>query len=124
MMWTRLRALIIKGLLAAFRDPRGRVALVIPPLVQLFLFAFAATLEVSNVPVGILNQDWGAASAQIVARFERASAFSEIRRFASLAEAPAAIDRQGVMGVVPIGQDFSRASPPNETPKAQLFLDA
>src|SRR5258705_12766052 len=123
MMWTRLRALIIKELLAAFRDPRGRVALVIPPLVQLFLFAFAATLEVSNVPVGVLNQDWGAASAQLIARFERDSAFSDIRRFASLAEARAAIDRQDVMVVVQIGQDFSRAFAANETPKVQLLLD-
>ena len=50
MIWTRISALVVKELLAAFRDPRARVALVAPPLIQLFLFAFAATLEVTNVP--------------------------------------------------------------------------
>jgi ABC-2 type transport system permease protein len=123
MMWTRLSALIVKELLAAFRDPRARIALILPPLIQFFLFAFAATLEVSNVPVGVLNQDWGMASTQLIARFERASAFSEIRRYASLAEAQAAIDRQDVMVVVHIDQNFSRMLASGEAPKVQLLLD-
>jgi ABC-2 type transport system permease protein len=123
MIWTRLGALIIKELLAAFRDPRARMALVAPPLIQLFLFAYAATLEVSNVPIGVLNQDWGLASEQLVSRFERASAFSEIRRYASLGEVKAAIDRQEVMIVVHIGQDFSRKLATGEPATVQLLLD-
>jgi ABC-2 type transport system permease protein len=123
MNWTRLSALIVKELLAAFRDPRARLALLVPPVIQFFLFAFAATLEISNVPIGMINQDWGAASTELVARFERASAFSEIRRYASVAEAQAAIDRQDVMVVVQIGQDFSRALAAGETPRIQVLLD-
>ena len=122
-MWTRLRALIVKELLAAFRDPRARMALVVPPLIQLFLFAYAATLEVSNVPIGVLNQDWGLASEQLISRFERASAFSEIRRYASPSEVKAAIDRQEVMIVVQIGQDFSRNLAAREPATVQLLLD-
>jgi ABC-2 type transport system permease protein len=122
-MWTRLYALVKKELIAAFRDPRGRFALLVPPLVQVFLFAFAATLEVSNVPVGVLNMDWGAQSEQLISRFERASAFSEIRRYGSEKEAQAAIDRQDVMVVVEIGQDFSRKLAAGETPKVLVLLD-
>ena len=123
MIWIRLRALIVKELLAAFRDPRARFALIAPPLLQLFLFAFAATLEVSNVPIGVLNQDWGVASEQLISRFERASAFSEIRRYASSKEAQAAIDRQEVMIVVHIGQDFSRNLAAGEPAPVQVLLD-
>ena len=123
MNWTRLSALILKELLAAFRDPRARFALILPPVVQFFLFAFAATLEITNVPIGIVNQDWGTASTQLVARFERASAFSEIRRYSSIAEAQAAIDRQDVMVVVHIGQEFSRELAAGKTPKIQVLLD-
>jgi drug efflux transport system permease protein len=122
-MWTRLSALIVKELLAAFRDPRARMALIGPPIIQLFLFAYAATLEVSNVPIGVLNQDWGVASEQLVSRFERASAFSEIRRYGSPAEVRAAIDRQEVMIVVHIGQDFSRKLAAGEPATVQLLLD-
>ena len=123
MIWTRLGALIVKELLAAFRDPRARMALVAPPLIQLFLFAYAATLEVSNVPIGVLNQDWGLASEQLISRFERASAFSEIRRYASPSEVKRAIDRQEVMIVVHIGQDFSRKLAAGEPATVQLLLD-
>jgi ABC-2 type transport system permease protein len=122
-MWTRLGALIVKELLAAFRDPRARMALVAPPLIQLMLFAYAATLEVSNVPIGVLNQDWGITSEQLISRFERASAFSEIRRYASPAEVRAAIDRQDVMIVVHIGQDFSRNLAAGRPATVQLLLD-
>jgi len=122
-MWTRLYALIIKELLAALRDPRARMSLVTPPLIQLFLFAFAATLEVSNVPVGVYNEDWGAASPRLVSRFERATAFSEIRRYASEKQAQKAIDDQEVMIVVHIPQDFSRKLAAGETPAVQLLLD-
>jgi ABC-2 type transport system permease protein len=123
MVWTRLNALVVKELLAAFRDPRARLALIMPPIIQLFLFAFAATLEVSNVPIGVLDDDWGATSEQLISRFERASAFSEIRRYRSAAEAQAAIDRQDVMIVVRIGQDFSRKLASGEPATIQLLLD-
>jgi len=122
-MFTRLSALIVKELLAAFRDPRARIALIVPPILQLFLFAFAATLEVSNVPVGVVNDDWGAASIQLVSRFERASAFSEIRHYASLKDAQAAIDSQQVMVVVRIGQEFSRDLSSGGNPGIQVLLD-
>jgi ABC-2 type transport system permease protein len=122
-IWTRLSALIVKELLAAFRDPRARIALIAPPLLQLFLFAYAATLEVSNVPIGVRNQDWGVASDQLISRFERASTFSEIRHYASLSEVQAAIDRQEVMVVVHIGQDFSRDLAAGEQATVQIVLD-
>lgn len=123
MIWTRISALIVKELLAAFRDPKGRFALIIPPLLQVFLFAFAATMEVTNVPIGVLNQDWGAQSQQLISRFERASAFSDVRRYDSASAARAAIDRQEVIVVVEIGQDFSRKIAARETPSVLVLLD-
>lgn len=122
-MWPRLSALIVKELLAAFRDPKARMALIVPPLLQLFLFAFAATLEVTNVPLGVINDDWGAASTRLISRFERASAFSEVRRYPSLQAAQAAIDGQQVMAVVRIGQEFSRDLAAREAPTLQVILD-
>lgn len=122
-MWTRLRALIVKELLAAFSDPRARVASIVPPVIQLFMFAYAATLEVSNLPIGVLDHDWGLASQQLVSRFERASAFSEVRRYGSLAEARSAVDRQDVMVIVQIPQDFSRKLAGGEQAAVQILLD-
>lgn len=122
-MLTRLAALVIKELLTAFRDPKARAAFIVPPILQLFLFAYAATLEVSNVPIGVINDDWGTESVQLISRFERASAFSEIRLYPSVKAAQAAIDGQQVMAVVRIGQDFSRRLAAHESPGIQVLLD-
>jgi ABC-2 type transport system permease protein len=75
------------------------------------------------VPIGVLNEDWGLVSQQLISRFERASAFSEIRRYSSLKDVKAAVDRQDVMVVVSIGQDFSRKLAGGEPATVQLLLD-
>ena len=49
-IFIRLRAQIIKELLCLLRDPKSRIVLVGPPLIQLFVFSFAVTLEVRLIP--------------------------------------------------------------------------
>jgi len=122
-MWVRLQALIIKELLAAFRDPKGRFALVVPTILQVFLYAYAATLEVSNASIGVLNEDWGQGAVQLISRLERASAFSEIRRMTDLAEVRQAIDAQQVIAVLHIDQEFSRRLASGQLASLQLLLD-
>jgi ABC-2 type transport system permease protein len=119
----KLIALIVKELLSAFRDPKTRIAFIIPPLMQVFLYAYAATLEVQNVPIGVFNEDWGESSRQLISRFERASAFSEITYFKSDAEIQPAIDGQRVLAAIHIGQDFSRHVAAREPVSVQVILD-
>ena len=52
------KALIIKQNLVVLRDPRNRMALIAPPLLQLFLFSFTATQDVKDISLTILNQDF------------------------------------------------------------------
>ncbi len=119
----KLIALIIKELLAAFKDPKTRIAFIIPPLMQVFLYGYAATLDVMNVPVAVYNEDWGEASRQLIARFERASAFSHIIYLNSDGEVRDAIDSQRAMIAVHIGQDFSRKLVSKEPAPVQVILD-
>ena len=58
-MWLRILTLIRKEVLAVLRDPRNRIALIVPPILQLFLFSFTGTLEVKYVALGVWNQDYG-----------------------------------------------------------------
>ncbi len=119
----KLIALIIKELLSAFRDPRTRIAFIIPPLMQVFLYAYAATLEVTNAPIGIYNEDWGESSRQLISRFERASAFSEITYFKNETGIQPAINSQSVLAVIRIPQDFSRKVAAREPVSVQVLLD-
>ena len=119
----KLIALIIKELLQAFSDPRTRIAFIIPPLMQVFLYAYAATLEVTNAPIGVYNEDWGQYSRQLISRFERASAFSTVTVFKSGREIQPAIDSQSVLAVIRIPQDFSRKVADRQPVNVQVLLD-
>lgn len=122
-MFNRIRTLIIKEILAFWRDKRSRFILIIPPIVQLFIFAFAATLDVKNVPIGILNLDNGKEGFELAQRFHGSPVFSHIIYLQSLDEIDPFIDNmQGAM-VVSIDQQFSRKLEAREPAQVQLIMD-
>lgn len=122
-MWDRLRALVIKELLAVTRDPRSRVVLIAPPVIQLLLFSFAATLEVTRIDVMVLNQDAGHWSRELIARIEGAPAFKSVGVVTSRADLEDAILRQRAMAVVQIGPTFSRDLEAGQPTQVQIILD-
>ena len=69
-----------QGAAQRLRDPRSRFVLIGPPLLQLFMLSFAATLEVRNVDIAVFNDDAGKASHELVARIAAASFVHRLRR--------------------------------------------
>lgn len=106
--WTRLRAMIVKEFIALFADPKGRIILFVPPLLQLLLFSYSATLEVRNVELGLVDHAGGAASTELVQRIAASGNFAGLHRYASISEMRAAIDRQDVLAAIVIEPDFDR----------------
>lgn len=103
----RLAAIIVKELLAMLRDPSARLSLVLPPLLQLFLFGFAATLEVKNIDVGVLDRDGGAYSQELIQRVAGSPNVRHVVRLRSQAELRDAIDDQRVIAALHFAPDFS-----------------
>ena len=122
-MGTRLLALIIKELLVVLRDPRSRVILVAPPLIQLVLFAFAATLEVKNVDVVVLNRDEGASGLELVRRIEGSPTFRSVVAVHDPRALTRAIDQEQALCAVDIGPSFSRDLEAGRPANLQLVLD-
>jgi ABC-2 type transport system permease protein len=122
-MWTRLRALILKELLVVLRDPRGRLILIVPPLLQLFVFSFAATLEVKNVDLAVLNRDPGRASQELVHRIQGAPTFRRIVQVEDLSSLRKQIDTQRVLVGMQIGPTFSRDLSAGRPADVQILLD-
>lgn len=107
MIGPRLWALIVKELLAVLRDPRARLILVAPPLVQFFLFSFASTMEVNNIRVGVLDLDGGRWSREVVERLAGSPNVQEIVPLHSDAELRQAINRQRVIVALRFDPQFS-----------------
>jgi drug efflux transport system permease protein len=122
-MMTRLKAQIIKELLSFWRDPKSRVTLIVPPLLQLFVFSFAATLDVTNVTIGVLNDDAGRGSYELIQRLDGAPFVGRIEFVDRPEELAGLVDRREVIAAIHFPADFSR-NLHNGTPAvAQVILD-
>ncbi len=122
-MLARLLTLIRKELQLAFRDPQSRRLLVLPVVLQLVLFPFAATLEVKNATLAIFNQDDGAASIELVHRLSRAHAFPVVLTVHSQPALSEVIDRQDALLALEIPSDFSRSIAAGRTAKILAVID-
>ncbi len=123
-MWRRIRSLIVKELLTLWKDRKSRFVLVVPPIVQLLLFANAATFEVRDVDIGIWQEDRAALATELLQRFEGAgSTFRVVRRYDNPRAVEDDIAAQRVKAVLHVGQDFSADLLAGRPARLQLLLD-
>lgn len=119
----RIFSLVRKELQALLRDRQGRLLLVGPVLMQLAVFPFAATLEVKNNTLAVLNEDAGRESFELIQRFSQAQAFTRLLRLDNEREVADAIDRQRALLVVRFPADFSRSLAAGTPASLQVILD-
>lgn len=106
-MLQRLLALIRKEFLALLKDPKSRVVLIVPPLIQLLVFGYAATFDLKEVPYAVYNEDRGAASRDLLARFAGAGSFREAAEIRSEGEMAPLLDAREVLVTIHLGPRFS-----------------
>lgn len=104
--FTRLQAMIVKELWALLRDPKARIVLIMPPLIQLFIFSYATTLDVKNIDIGVYSRSQGTVSTQIVERLRGSPNFRKIVPLSSPEELRTAIERRKVIAALVIEPGF------------------
>jgi ABC-2 type transport system permease protein len=104
----RIIALTHKELLTALKDPRGRFALFVPPILQCLIFGYAATYDLNNVPYAVLDRDRSAASYELLARLDGSGVFQRVANLSQVADVKTYINEQRVLVVVQIDRDFER----------------
>lgn len=122
-MLTRLLALIHKEFLALLKDPRSRLVLVVPPMIQLLVFGYAATFDLRHIPYALYNEDRGAASRELVAAFDGAPAFRRVATLHAEGEIAPLVDRRAVLAVVHIGPRFSADLQSGGSAPLQVIVD-
>ena len=119
----RLRAQVVKELLSILRDPRSRMIVFVPPLMQLLIFTFATTLEVRNAYIAVYDRDAGRWSHELVTRVGAADFVSQVRAVHSPDELRDLIDRRKVIAAIDIGPDFSRDIAAGGAGTVQVIVD-
>ena len=112
----RLRALLAKEFRQLLRDPRMRFFVVVPPLIQLMVLGYAATFDVREAQVGVVDYAHTQQSRDLLAAVTAGGHF-KLHPFPDMAAAADAVDRNRMRAVIHFAADFARR------PVVQLIAD-
>ncbi len=91
-MFERLIAIMIKEFLEISRDKAARFILVVPPILQMLIFGYAASFEVNHVSTAVLDLDHSQESRELIARFSSSNRFDIVKVARSQREISKTID--------------------------------
>lgn len=122
-MLNRILALVAKEFLALLKDKRSRLVLIVPPLIQLLVFGYAATFDLKNVPFAVYNEDRGSDTRELLADFDGSPSFTRVAQVTHESEIAPLVNSKQALMVIHAGPDFS-ANLLNGRPAAlQVIVD-
>ena len=122
-MFKRIIALVRKEFIIIWRDPKSRMLILIPPMMQLFMFAYAMTMEVRNIDVAILDRANTPESRELVSRFQNSKWFRKFIFVKNEFELKKQIETQKSHMALEINNDFSSKIKKGQTADVQVITD-
>ncbi len=92
-MFARIIPIVIKEFIELKRDKWARFRLIVPTLVQMLLFGYAATYEVYHVSTVVLDLDHSQESRELLSRFSFSNRFDIVKVAQSQHDVTQAIDK-------------------------------
>lgn len=120
---TRVRHLIRKEFLELRRDPRLFGLVILAPILQLTVLGYAATTDVRDVPVVVVDQDRSSESRDLVTRFEASQNFVVVDSVASLDEVDAYLDGGRAWMALAIPADYGERIRAGQSTAIQVVAD-
>lgn len=119
----RMATIVRKELLVLLCNKVSRMLIIVPPLMQIVVFGWAATMEVRNVDVAVLNLDSGNWSREIVRRLQGSHTFRSVTFLDGEADIRPTIERQKALFVMVFDDEFSRRVDAGAPAQMQVILD-
>lgn len=104
------------------RDPRSLALILLMPLMLLFLFGYAVRLDISEAPLGVLQEVHDAQSNDIIARFDASHAFQVVARFHDRQSLRASLQSGQIRAGLVVPYDYARKLQ-HRNATLQLLLD-
>lgn len=121
--WRRMLTIVRKELLVLLCNRVSRMLIIGPPLAQIVIFGWAATMEVRNVDVAVLNHDSGHWSRDIVHAIKGSPTFRSVRFLEGEARITPVLEKQDALFILVFDQEFSRRVDRGEPAEVQVILD-
>ncbi len=123
-MFRRIREMLIKEFLQMLRDPRMRAMIILMPVLQMLIFAFALTTDVTHIRAAVLDLDRTPSSRALIAAFTGSGYFDIIERLERQADMARVLDAGQVRCVFHFPADFERDLRGGRSARVQLLADA
>ena len=122
-MVTKILSLIKKEFISIWKDPKSRALIIVPPLLQLFVFANAITLEIKNLDIAILDRSQTLESRELISRFQHSIWFRNFLYVQNEQELRKSIETQKAQIAIEIANDFAKNIHSNKTTSVQIVVD-
>ncbi|HUC61245.1 MAG TPA: ABC transporter permease [Alphaproteobacteria bacterium] len=122
-MFERIRPILVKEFLELKRDKWQRFRLIVPPLIQMLVFGYAATFEVYHVSTVVLDRDRTEASRDLVSRFAFSDRFRIVEDATTDAEVERAVDRGDASLALVIHPGFAELLRSGQGAPVQAIVD-
>jgi ABC-2 type transport system permease protein len=122
-MWERIRVIIRKELIQTLREPRMRILLFLPPMIQLLVFGFAVNLDVDHARIAWMDMDRSPLSRDLRARFEGSGRFDVVSMPRNEDDVQQTLDRGLAQAVVRVLPGFERDVERGRATEVQVLLD-
>lgn len=122
-MWSRVREIVRKEFRQVLRNPRARILLFVPPIMQLLIFGYAVNLDVEHGAVGWLDQDQTPASRALCASIDASAYLDIVAVYAQDEDIHVALDHGAVQAVVHVLPGFGRDLERGETATVQILIE-
>ena len=119
----RIGFLVWKELIELRQDPRLFGIVVMAPIIQLFLLAYAATTDVRNVPIVVADGDRSSASRELVSRFEGSPSFTVTQVVSSPDDVNPVLERGDAWMAVVVPRGYGAALASGRAQAVQLVAD-
>ncbi len=107
--FARVGHMLRKEFIQTLRDPHTRFLLIGPPIIQMLVFGYAATMEVKHVGLAVLDLDNTQESRELVSHFS-ASRYFDLEKYARQRdELREGIDRGDFLVALEMSADRQRA---------------
>ncbi|SHI73176.1 ABC transporter permease [Halodesulfovibrio aestuarii] len=119
----RIATLIVKEFLLILIDPKSRFVIIVPPLIQFFVFSYSATFDLQNVEYAVLDESNTVLSRSLLSRFSGSPHFSLVGMLDTTAQVPELINNRAVRLVLHIPTDFADRVRNHEPAVLQVIAD-
>ena len=122
-MWERIREILRKEFSQTLRDPRKRVLLITPPLLQLVIFGYAVNMDVEHTRTAWMDFDRTVESRELLAAFQGSNYFQVVATPQKEEEIEPLIDHGEVQAVIRVLPGFSKDIHRGDTAAVQVLVD-